>query len=247
MKHRHMTRSFAFVASIVIFSLQLGAVCLLPLPRLVCAEYFRSKAVVIAKLAGITRVKDRYGDVTGTYYSMTVERTLRGDVPRLFRIYEANDSGRAAFIWDVDESYLLFLLEQTPNEGWLIDGCGNSGPSELRGKALQQVEGIDSASTRATIAGAVGGRSSSFPVAGVQVEARGPGGVSATETKRDGTFEMQVASGRYQVQALSPDKTFTADDLTYEDPDNVVLENGGCAQVQFVESQKHKKLQLGSQ
>jgi hypothetical protein len=232
---------------LVLVSSQAGALCHEPLPRLVCAEYFRSKAVVIAKLAGITRVKDSYGDVTGTYYSMTVERTLRGDVPRLFRIYEANDSGRAAFIWDVDESYLLFLQEQTPNDGWLIDGCGNSGPSELRGKAIRQVEAIDSASAHATIAGAVGGRSSSFPLAGVQVEARGPGGLNTAETKPDGTFEIQVASGKYQVLAVSPGRTFMADDLTYEDPDSVVLENGGCAQVQFVEVQKHQKLKLGSQ
>ncbi len=232
---------------LVLVSSQAGALCHEPLPRLVCAEYFRSKAVVIAKLAGITRVKDSYGDVTGTYYSMTVERTLRGDVPRLFRIYEANDSGRAAFIWDVDESYLLFLLDQIPNDGWLIDGCGNSGPSELRGKAIRQVEAIDSASAHATIAGAVGGHSSSFPLAGVQVEARGPGGLNTAETKPDGTFEIQVASGKYQVLAVSPGRTFMADDLTYEDPDSVVLENGGCAQVQFVEVQKHQKLKLGSQ
>lgn len=221
-------------------SSQLSAVCLQPLPRLVCAEYFRSKAVVVAHLAGLTRVKDSYGDVTGTYYSMTVERTLHGEVPRLFRIYEANDSGRADFIWDIGESYLLFLLEQTPNEGWVIDGCGNSGPTELRSKAIQQLEAISPTSTGAKIQGAVGGRSSSFPFAGVQVEVRGSEGVKTSQTDRDGTFEMQVTPGKYQVRALSTGKTFVAADLSYDDPANLTLQNGGCAQVQFVESVRNQ-------
>jgi hypothetical protein len=223
---------------LALISIHSGAVCHAPLPRLVCAEYFHSKAIVIARLAGITRVRDSYGDITGTYYSMTVERTLHGEVPRLFRIYEANDSGRADFIWDVDESYLLFLLEQSPSQGWLIDGCGNSGPSELRGKAIQQVEAISSTSTGATIQGAVGGRSSSHPIAGVQIEATGPDGAKTAQTNRDGRFAMHVSPGKYQVRALSPEKTFIADDLSYEDPGNLVLQNGGCAQVQFVESTK---------
>jgi hypothetical protein len=217
-------------------SSQLSAVCLQPLPRLVCAEYFRSKAVVVANLAGLTKVKDSYGEVTGTYYSMTVERSLRGDIPRLFRIYQANDSGRADFIWEIGESYLLFLLEQTPNEGWVIDGCGNSGPTELRSKAIQAIEATGPTSTGAKIQGAVGGRSSSFPLAGVQVEVRGPEGMKTAQTGRDGTFEMQVTPGKYQVRALSAGKTFVAADLSYDDPENLALQNGACAQVQFVES-----------
>lgn len=221
-------------------SFQLSAACLQPLPRLVCAEYFRSKAVVIANLAGLTKVKDSYGDVTGTYYSMTVERTLHGEVPRLFRIYEANDSGRADFIWEIGESYLLFLLEQTANQGWVIDGCGNSGPVELRSKAIAQVEATGSNSAYSRIQGAVGGRSSSHPMAGVQIEAQGPAGVKTAQTGRDGTFEIEVAPGNYQVRALSPGKSFVAADLSYDNPDEIGLPAGGCAQVQFVESGENR-------
>jgi len=217
---------------------QAGALCGMPRPRLVCAEYFHSKAVVIAKLAGVTSVKDDYDAIAGTYYSMTVEQELRGKTPRLFRVYVANDTGRTKFDWKPGGSYLLFLLGQTPNGAWVIDGCGNSGPTDSKQSALDQVDMIDRTSNRAKIQGAVGGISSWFPVAGVQVEARGPGGVNTSETKADGTFEMHVAPGKYQVRALSQGKTFVAADLTYENPDDVVLENGGCAQVQFVESAK---------
>ena len=72
----------------------------------------------------------------------------------------------------------------------------------------------------------------------MQVEATGPGGVITAETNADGKFEMRVTPGKYQVRALSPGKTFVAADLSYENPDDLVLENGGCAQVQFVEAAK---------
>ena len=153
---------------------QAVALCSVPQPRLVCAEYFHSKGVATATLAGVTPVNDSYGELTGTYYSMTVERELRGQVPRLFRIYVGNDSGRATFDWRTGDSYLIFLQGDGPGGAWLIDGCGNSGPAERRQKALQQIEAIDPTSDRALIQGAVGGLTSSFPLSGVQVEARGP-------------------------------------------------------------------------
>src|SRR5271169_5584752 len=103
-------RAFRFFLVLVLFASQANAYCKMPQPRLVCAEYFHSKAVVIAKLAGITPFKDSNDDVVGTYYSMTVEQTFRGKVPRLFRVYASNQSGPASFGWKTGDSYLLFLL-----------------------------------------------------------------------------------------------------------------------------------------
>lgn len=217
---------------------QAGARCNNPRPRLVCAEYFQSKAVVIAKLNGVTPVKDDFDDLTGTYYSMTVEQSLRGQVNRTFRIYQANDPGGPKLDWKAGDSYVLFLRQQTQNGSWTIDGCGNSGPSDSKQSALDQIDMIDSTSNRARIQGAVGGASFAFPLAGVQIEASGPGGVISAETDAVGKFDMRVAPGKYQVRALSPGRTFVADQFTYENPDNLLLENGGCAQVQFVESKK---------
>lgn len=217
---------------------QAGAVCNLPRPRLICAEYFHSKAVVIAKLAGITTVKDDYDDVTGTYYSLTVEQTLRGQVSRLFRVFVANDSGRTTFEWKTGSSYLIFLRRKTDNGAWVVDGCGNSGPTDSKTSALDQVDMIDSTSNRAIIQGAVGGISYAFPLEGVQVEATGPGGVITAETNTAGRFDMRVTPGKYQLRAVSPGKTFVAADFSYENPDELVLENGGCAQVQFVEASR---------
>src|SRR5664279_4484947 len=150
-------RTCTTILVLVLLGSQAGALCNLPRPRLVCAEYFHSKAVVIAKLAGVTTVKDDYNDVTGTYYSMTVEQTLRGQVSRLFRVYMTNDSGRTTFDWKQGASYLLFLRQQTDNGAWRIDECGNSGPTDSKTSALDQVDMLDSSSNRARIEGVVGG------------------------------------------------------------------------------------------
>ncbi len=224
------------VLLLVLLGRQGGALCNVPRPRLICAEYFHSPAVVIAKLAGITTVKDDYDDVTGTYYSMTIEQKLRGKASRLFRVYVPNEHMPAKFEWKTGEPYLLFLEKQTENGAWVIDGCGNSGPTDSKQSALDQVDMIDHTSNRAEIQGVVGGISYAFPLEGVQVEATGPGGVITAETNAVGKFEIRVTPGKYQVRALAPGKNFVAADLSYENPNNVLLENGGCAQVQFVEA-----------
>jgi hypothetical protein len=231
-------RTCSGILFLTLVGTQAGALCNVPRPRLVCAEYFQSKAVVIATLAGVTPIRDSYDDVTGTYYSMTVERALRGQVPHLFRVYEANDSRRAKFDWTPGDSYLIFLREETPSGSWVIDGCGNSGNSERKQVGLEQIGAMDTTSDRAMIQVAVGEISSSYPLEGVQLEARGPDGVKTAETKADGMSEMHVTSGKYQVRALSPVKTFEPDGRTYENPDDLVLEKGACAQVQFVQSLK---------
>jgi hypothetical protein len=229
-------RIYTAIVLLTLLAGQAGARCNVPRPRLICAEYFQSKAVVIARLTGVTPVKDDYDDLTGTYYSMTVEQLLRGQVARTFRIYQVNDPGGTKADWKTGGSFVVFLRQQTPGGSWTIDGCGNSGPSDSKQSALDQIDMLDPNSNRAKIQGSVGGASFAFPLAGVQIEASGPGGVITTETNAIGKFELRVAPGKYQVRALSPGKTLVADEFTYENPDNLVLENSGCAQVQFVEA-----------
>jgi hypothetical protein len=229
-------RAFSMVLLLALIGSQAGAQCKMPMPRLVCAEYFHSKAVVIAKLAGTTPARDSNDDVIGTYYSMTVEQTFRGKAPRLFRVYASNESGPASFEWKTGDTYLLFLLEETSNGAWMIDACGNSGSVERSRAALEHIEAIDPGSNRAKIFGSVVGPSIPYPVTGVQIQVRGPGGTNTIDTEKDGSFELRVAPGKYQLRALSPGKTFVASEFTYEDPDSLLLENAGCAQVQFIEA-----------
>ena len=115
------------------------AVCGAPQPRLVCAEYFKSQVVVTAKL-----VRTRYvPDTDGHLYEMKTAKVFRGDPGQTFWIYEENSSGRATFDWKPEESCLLFLYDFSKKDGgWLLDGCGNSGPLQGAGAAIKQINQI---------------------------------------------------------------------------------------------------------
>ena len=41
------------------------------------------------------------------------------------------------FDWKTGGSYLLFLQRKTPMASWVIDGCGNSGPTDSKESALR--------------------------------------------------------------------------------------------------------------
>ncbi len=228
-------RHYMVFLSIALLSTRLVAVCGAPQPRLVCAEYFKSEVVVEAKL-----VRSRYvapdNDNNGHVYRMQTEKVLRGKVGQFFDIWEDNSSGRAAFDWETDRSYLLFLNAQE-DRGWTLDGCGNSGPLGNAGAALKQIQGIPS-QRRAMIQVAVGGDwlAWSPPIAGVMVSAQGPNGTYSATTSKQGIAEIYVPAGKYSVTV--PDQKVLAFDLSYDDPEKIVVENGGCAQIQFVEPQK---------
>jgi hypothetical protein len=89
------------------------AVCSQPQPRSVCAEYSASKLVVEATLLRIDNVlyKNDPESVTGSYYTLRIDRVFRGTAGQTVRIYEENASGRASFDWKVGRKYVLFLFD----------------------------------------------------------------------------------------------------------------------------------------
>ena len=204
------------------------AVCLEPQPRLVCAEYFSAQTVVVARL-----VRSRYVDPKNTIdyhlYSLRTERVLRGRIGPEFPIYEENSSGRASFDWKKGETYLLFLTYRKQDHGWELDGCGNSGPVAKSAAALKEIDKITAATNEAggTISGEVGLES------GVTVVAKGAVGSFRTTSDELGQFRIHVPSGVYSVKAIQRGARFAANDLSYELPRNVHIENGGCAQIRF--------------
>ena len=109
--------------------------CLVPQPRLVCAEYFRSELVIKATLIQTTArhdVDDPEG-ISAYVYTMQVNQVLRGSATGRLQVYEENSSGRAGFTWVPGREYLLFLnYNQNDHTLWELDGCGNSGPRQRR-------------------------------------------------------------------------------------------------------------------
>ncbi len=206
-------------------------VCNKPQPRLVCAEFFNSQVVVEARLVRSTQV-DASGDMyDGHIYEMQSEKVLRGSICHSFQVWEENSSGRATFDWKVGNSYLLFFYTKD-DRGWVLDGCGNSGPIEQKQPALREIANLPKRHG-GIIQVAVGGESfGGGAISDVEVNAKGqPGSFSAT-TDAKGIAEIHVPAGQYTVTGLK--QNLTVFDFTYDDPRNVVIENGGCSQVQFL-------------
>jgi Carboxypeptidase regulatory-like domain len=165
---------------------------------------------------------------------MKVNWVLRGKAVGNLRVYEGNDSGRATFAWALGQEYLLFLSYAANDKSWQLDGCGNSGPLAYASAALSEINAIKT--TRAkngTIHGVVSEQALSTPVRGVHVKAEGAAGRFTAITNEQGEFEIDVPAGRYFVSATENGATFDTADISYEDPRNVRIEPGGCAQVQF--------------
>lgn len=219
------------------------AACSQPQPRSVCAEYSASKIVVKATLLKAKDVTEG-GDpqaVVGRFYTFRADRVFRGAPNQIFRIYEGNDSGRAAFDWVIGRKYVLFLFDSYARESrgekaLVLDGCGNSGPLARANSILREIDRMNQGQQTALISGMVSVYNLSGPVLGVSVSARGGGKVYSASTNQKGWFKIEVSPGDYVVEPRSRHSLFEVSDLSYEDPQHLTLQAGGCAQVQFIET-----------
>jgi hypothetical protein len=74
------------------------------------------------------------------------------------------------------------------------------------------------------------------PVAGVHIEAKGATGVYGAVTSETGAFRIQAPPGDYSVAAIDNRWLFSKADISYENPQKVQIQSGGCVQIQFVQS-----------
>ena len=211
-------------------------VCNVPSPRLVCAEYFASKVVVEATLVKVRSVspKENPEYALAHVYTLRVNRLIRGHVTEVFQVYEGNDSGRADFDWKTGRKYLLFLFYSAAEKSWALDGCGNSGPFDHAKSVLEQIDAIQKQNGDGIIHGVVSDQTYAAPFPDVHVEARGTQGLYKATTNSKGEFEIKVPPGRYTVRAAKTGRSFYTAEFSYENPEHLEIEPGGCVQVQFV-------------
>jgi len=65
----------------------------------------------------------------------------------------------------------------------------------------------------------------------VAITAIGNGVTFAAKTDSGGRFQIHLPAGRYQIAAALPGWSFEATPFSYENPGNLMLAAGGCAQV----------------
>ncbi len=217
-----------------------NAFCWVPQPQLVCAEYFASQLVVEATLTKISPIYDKRGDEAASsfIYTLRVNRALRGEYQGSLRVLELNDSGRATFDWTSHRDYLLFLNYSANDKAWSLDGCGNSGPMSKAKAALAAIDAIEAATGGGVIHGIVSGEAAQDPsqgIAGIHIKIHGVNGNYTAITNAKGAFNVKVPAGEYRVRVVDSTRTFKKYFISYEDPDKVRIEPGGCVQIQFAE------------
>lgn len=221
-----LVRTAALVLAAVLIPIAL-AVCQVPQPRIVCAEYSNSKAVVVATLRASRHVA-AFGETDGHLYSFAVKTLLRGDPGSAFQVWEENSSGRATFAWKVGRDYLLFLTGNVkqPTRAWVIDGCGNSGPMSQSGKVLAQIKSIDTSSPFGVVYGMA-------DTSDVLVKAVGDGQTFSTKSDQMGRLTLRLPIGKYTLSAARRGWSFAPEPFGYESPRDLNITSGYCAQIQF--------------
>ena len=208
--------------------------CNVPQPRLVRAEYSQSDAVVIARLVKTRHIEPKR-DPDYYLYTFEVEKTFRGSIPNKFVVWDENSSGRLTFDVLRGHEYLLFVNRwpEKEKDWWTADGCGNSGEVSKRPKTLKRIERLSTV-RGGRIIGEV--NSDNAANARVAVLNKNNGKQFKTQTDANGRFVVDVPAGEYSVQVIAAGKHFVTHWLSYEDAELVKLEDGGCAQIEFVPS-----------
>ena len=226
-----------FVAFVVASSLPARPFCSEPQPRLICAEYFASQLVVEATLVNTEKElwKNDPDGILARVYTLRVNRNLRGELTETIRVYEENDSGRAAFDWVRGRKYLLFLFHTRGKTTWSLDGCGNSGPVAKAARALAVIEQVKSRGGSGFIHGRASDEVLSSGLSGVRVEVSGAAGRFSAKTNSRGNFRIEVPPGNYSVMSARTDDgdVFETSDISYIDGKNIQIQPGGCAQIQL--------------
>jgi hypothetical protein len=231
-----MRRCFFLVLTAIVLQHHAHASCS-RLPRLVCAEYANSDVVVIAKLVEVKHYAPP-DKQDWHIYTMRADKLLRGKIDVEFRIYEENSSGRAPFDWIKGESYVLFLTNRGDGAWWLF-GCGNSTPFKRAARVLEAIESIKTRSG-GLIQGIIGQEGEGASLKGAHVSIKSDDATYSATVDGEGKFSIHVPSGHYVVRVSLPEWSFKKDDInTYEDPLNVVIEDGGCAEIAFTAVRKH--------
>jgi len=172
-------------------------------------------------------------EMDGHLYTMKAEKILRGQIDSSFQVWEENSSGRATFDWNEGDPYLLFLYTEY-KRGWVLDGCGNSGPLAKAQLALREIARLPKRHGGMIQVGLGGNWIVGGSITGVEVNAEGMQGSFFATTNAKGIAEILVPEGQYSVTVPNPN--LIPFDFTYDDPRKVVIENGSCAQIQFVEA-----------
>jgi hypothetical protein len=221
-------------AGMALLAAPAGAACRVPRPRAVCAEYANSQAVATARLQSIRQVTHGAPDRDGTLYTFVLRTQFRGTLEPTFQVWDKTSGGTRPLAAVAGEDYLLFLTAPSgPDRAWVFDACGNSAPLS---RSAATIAGIRTAQTPAPD-GVVYGMVVDGPAGGgvpdVAIKATGNNLTFSATTIVSGVFLLRLPVAKYALEATREGKSFAPDLLSYENPRELNVTPGYCAQVQF--------------
>jgi len=218
--------------ALVVHPASVSAVCPKPHPP-VCAEFFHSDAVFVGTVTSV-RYQQEAGE-SGWVYELRVTKRFRGSGQPVVDVFTEDASER--FPLEKDNSYLLFA-HAFPG-GLEIDSCGNSVELGRAAGIVHDLERVLSEIKSGATGGYLNGRvvKSSDTEAGVEGISLGVQDGARTYravTGKGGWFHLRLSAGKYTVQPQTSTWLVSPYDLSYDRPDNVVIHDGGCAELQFL-------------
>lgn len=211
------------------------AYCPQPEPR-VCSEFFHSHAVFVGTVVSVRELPEGRGFVAGWEYRLQVARVYKGPAQKF--IYVRTENASARFPLEFGHKYLLFAFK-SDNRLW-ITCCGNSSEFAQAASALQELERV-LVKMKTNSGGEIMGRVRGVDDANVEsftAFAFGGGKMYQGVNEAGGWFRIRVPAGKFTVRVTSSSWDVTPFDLSFDNPENVVIRNGGCSDLMFVARHK---------
>lgn len=211
--------------------------CPEPYPHRICAEFFAADIVFTGKVISPRYLSDGLsGFDPGWKYSLKVAKIYRGSEAQTIEVYTENNSGR--YQLSKGKSYLLFA-KRVQSDGTTIfeifDCSHNLEVSQARPTILQIEKVLN---VKPGSGGHIGGgfrpNSGLTDLSGIRITAEDNGKTYEAVTAKDGSWDMWVPAGTYNLQAKSPDWYISPDDHGSFYPfKDIVIRDGQCGDVEF--------------
>ena len=218
-------------------------------PR-VCAEFYYSDAVFEGTVVSTRQVPEEPStpaNIMGWFYTLEITKAYRGLAQRTVEIYAGNDPTGIPLLHG--HNYILFTKKDS-NGMLAANSCGSTGEISKSTETMTFLNKLME-DRKISTRGEIGGRIvavepgtislSNDPAPSIRVSARAGDKTFTDITDGQGWFHISVPAGKYKVAAESTTWTVTPYTLSYTKPDNVTVENAGCADLEFLAEPKKGK------